>query len=64
MKPLIGIVYKTFDTGKTYTRWYHEAATFPLLSPYHFLKERMDFERELIIKKIHSDRIMCIVRGK
>lgn len=64
MKPMLGIVYKAKETDKTYTRWFHEASSFPLLSPSQYLSDRMNLERELIRKNITSDRVMCIVRGK
>lgn len=63
-KPLIGIVYKTFDTGKTYTHWYHTHSHAYGESPSMWLDERLGFEMHLRKKKIRSDRIMMIVRGK
>lgn len=62
-EPSVGIVYKTYDTGKTYTHWYHCNKS-NYTSPNMWLLERIDFDLELRRNKINTDRIMLIVRPK
>lgn len=62
-RPSVGIVYKTYDTSKTYTHWHHYHID-NHTSPNTWLLERIHFDLELRRNKINTDRIMLIVRCK
>jgi len=59
----VGIVFKR-DDGTTYTNWWSrsgDAWRCPLES---WIKDQLYLEKSLKLRKIKSDRIMCIVRSE